>query len=105
MSVAPLVPSVKLKFVHDRLRSDLAGTGADLVQRQEHREPGTSPRSALYLDSAGMRLDDPGNETQTQAETLIRTGSRTRARNAIEAVENVGQILVRNAASGIFHHD
>src|SRR5581483_8534085 len=55
---------------------------------------------ALYVNAAAVGLHNPCNEAQAQSETFFGIGGR----NPIEPVEDVRQMVRRDAHSVVFHN-
>src|SRR5205807_3331063 len=90
-----------LKFLHNGLAGRLAHFGRSLARRQTDGETRAFARCALDPDFSFVCFDDPGDETQPESKSLIRSWRRTRAGYPVEPVEDMGQILLRNSTAGI----
>src|SRR5258708_32092049 len=72
------------------------------ADRQAHGETAAFAGHAFRLDSAFVRGNDPGHETETEPQSL--NGVGLGVAHAIEAVENVRQIVGGNPHTGILHY-
>ena len=76
---------------------------ARIVERQIKSEHRAFSRLALNVDRSAVRPRDPCDEAQSQPQTFLRRRLLARPADAVKAVKNVGQMLGRDALSGIFH--
>ena len=67
--------------------------------RTVNRLPSPGVLSTFYL--AAVRPGDPGHETEPEAQAPFRARFRPDVRRAIEAVEDVGQVIGGDAAPGV----
>src|SRR4051812_20321502 len=70
---------------------------------QHDGERRSDARHALHLDTAGVRLGDPAADRQAEAGPAALAGAA--AVDAVEAVEDPGQVLGRYADAGIPNAD
>src|ERR1017187_1799803 len=77
---------------------------ADAFVGEADDEARSFARSALDFDLAVVRLDDPGDKAEAEAESLFGRWRRALAGDAVEAVEDMRQVLGGNAAAVVLHH-
>src|SRR5260370_36302600 len=67
------------------------GVGADAFVGEADDEAGALARGAFDFDLAVVSLDDPGDETEAEAEALFGSGRGSLAGDAVEAVDDMRQ--------------
>src|SRR5262249_31323874 len=67
------------------------------MERYQHRKPGAFADGAVDFDAAFVVFDDAASERQAEASAVSFGGK--------EGTEDVGQVLRRDAASGVGHDD
>src|SRR5689334_22650252 len=85
-----------------RLSDELQCVAADPFGGQVNGKFCPLTGSAVHIDGAAVRFDDPRHETQAQTETLLGRRGGALARHAIEAIEDMRQMLRCDAASRVF---
>src|SRR5271157_2716200 len=108
MTCPIILPVATLRGLHkSELRSDaqrgalchsarqLQSVAADAFVGQKDGEARSLAGGALHLDLAVVRLHDPGDEAEAEAEALFGAGRGALAGDAVEAVEDVRQVLGR----------
>src|SRR5580704_18594578 len=83
-------------------RFHLRGRGL-AAQRHPDNERRALARFALNIHRSGMRADYPCDETEPETESFFRRRLFARPPDAIEPIENVGQMLRGNSLPRVFH--